>query len=233
MSDRAVSRWFAFLLCLALAPLHAAADTGRETDVVVRVYDGTHAERALRTGAIQQASDILAATGLAVAWHDCTGDAIRRQCDNLPNARTLIVRIAPRFVSGAAFARGRIEARGTADSSGAVLGFAVVEQSSGGGVMATVFLDRVFAVARRAGIDASVLLGRAISHEVGHLLLASNAHAESGLMREVWTDAELALDRPRDWLFTAAEERRLHHTVRQRPAFTARYSSQAPHMSNR
>ena len=232
MPDLAVRRWFTLLLCVALAPALAAADAGDDTDVVVRVYDGTQSERALRAGAIRQASGILAATGLAVAWHDCTGDAVRRHCDNLAGARTLIVRIAPAFVPGATVSGGRIETRNASDTSGLVLGFAVVERSSGG-VMATVFLDRVRAVARRAGVDAAVLLGRAISHEVGHLLLASNAHGSAGLMREVWTDAELALDRAEDWLFTAAEESRLHHAVRQRPTFTARYSSPAPRTSNR
>lgn len=233
MSDRSVRRWFTFLLCVALAPIPAAAESAHDADIVVRVYDGTQAERALRIGAIRQASGILAATGLAVAWHDCTGDAVLRHCDHLPGGRTLIVRIAPRFVSSPAVAGSRIETRHDADASGLILGFAVVEPSSGGGVMATVFLDRVHAVARRAGIDAAVLLGRAISHEVGHLLLASNAHADSGLMREVWTDVELALDRRDDWLFTAAEESRLHQSLRQRPAFTARYSSPAPHISIR
>jgi hypothetical protein len=212
MSQLRLRRSIACLLYVAAASVPIAAEPGAAADVVVRVY-GAPAEQSLREAAMRQASGILAATGLAVAWHDCTGDADRRHCDHLRGARTLIVRIAPEFVPVASAARGALETRSPGDAPGLILGFAVVEQSSGG-VMATVFLDRVRSVARRAGIAAGVLLGRAMAHEVGHLLLSSNAHSSSGLMRESWTDAELTHHHPGDWLFTAADEARLHHNLR-------------------
>jgi len=50
----------------------------------------------------------------------------------------------------------------------------------------------VKAAVERAGIDPGALLGRALAHEVGHLLLRSPGHSPGGLMRAVWTDEELA-----------------------------------------
>ena len=80
--------------------------------------------------------------------------------------------------------------------------------------MATIYYDRVLHVARRAGLDASDLLGRAMAHEIGHLLLRVPGHNRSGLMRAVWTDAELAQNRRDDWSFTDAERLRLQAVAR-------------------
>jgi hypothetical protein len=75
--------------------------------------------------------------------------------------------------------------------------------------MATLFFEQVITVAERAAVDPSELLGRALAHEVGHLLLGVTGHSPSGLMRAVWTDAELARNRPADWLFAPSDVRRL------------------------
>ena len=48
---------------------------------------------------------------------------------------------------------------------------------------ATVFYDRVVELARRLGIFLEVVLGHAITHEIGHLVLGSYSHSPTGLMR--------------------------------------------------
>jgi hypothetical protein len=75
--------------------------------------------------------------------------------------------------------------------------------------MATVFHDQIQAVARRTGVARSELLGRALAHEVGHLLLGVRGHSRSGIMRAVWTDDELTRDRPDDWVFAPVDSQRL------------------------
>jgi hypothetical protein len=55
-------------------------------------------------------------------------------------------------------------------------------------------------LARELEIDHNKLLGRAIAHEIGHLLLATNTHAPSGLMRELWSHDELQRARREDWV---------------------------------
>ena len=104
-------------------------------------------------------------------------------------------------------------ARNQDDDGDLQLGFAAVDPAGQGNVMATIYYDRVLHVARRAGLGVSDLLGRAMAHEIGHLLLRVPGHNRSGLMRAVWTDAELAQNRRDDWLFTDAERLQLQASV--------------------
>jgi hypothetical protein len=75
----------------------------------------------------------------------------------------------------------------------------------GGGRTAFVFSDRVLAFARRHRLDAGRLLGQVIAHEVGHLLLASKAHAAAGLMRGLWTPGFLRKGADHHLRFSASE----------------------------
>jgi hypothetical protein len=59
------------------------------------------------------------------------------------------------------------------------------------GVSATIFQERVESVCRSAGQDFAIVLGHAIAHEMGHVVLASDAHAPSGIMRARWGKTEL------------------------------------------
>jgi hypothetical protein len=56
------------------------------------------------------------------------------------------------------------------------LGTAVVDPATGTGVLATVFVDRVERLAGRSDGDFALLLGRAMAHEIGHLLIGRTAH---------------------------------------------------------
>jgi hypothetical protein len=81
------------------------------------------------------------------------------------------------------------------------MGYALVGREGTAASFATVYEDLVRLVARRAGVDQRRLLGRAIAHEIGHLLLNDNQHANNGLMRAGWSQAELRLNKPSDWTF--------------------------------
>jgi hypothetical protein len=85
----------------------------------------------------------------------------------------------------------------------------VIDTVSGTGTLATIYINRVEDSARHAGADVALLLGRAIAHEVGHLILRTNAHGEAGLMRAIWTDQEIARNQPADWVFASPDRRQL------------------------
>jgi hypothetical protein len=59
------------------------------------------------------------------------------------------------------------------------------------GVSATIFQERVESLCQGAGQDFATLLGHAITHEIGHVTLASDAHAPTGIMRARWGKSEL------------------------------------------
>jgi hypothetical protein len=55
-----------------------------------------------------------------------------------------------------------------------------------------------------------MMVGGVMAHEIGHLLLGSNSHSETGLMREIWSLKDLTRNRPDDWLFSPAQREELH-----------------------
>jgi hypothetical protein len=77
------------------------------------------------------------------------------------------------------------------------------------GTLATVYADRVTKLAELSGADPGQLLGRAIAHEIGHLLLGTTRHADRGLMRGVWTSVELHRDRAWDWSLSREDVARM------------------------
>ena len=55
------------------------------------------------------------------------------------------------------------------------------------------FYHRVESLAVELRGARDVLLGYALAHEIGHLLLGTNSHALNGIMRAHWTEEELRL----------------------------------------
>jgi hypothetical protein len=181
---------------IAAVGLHAEAPRA-----VFRIYDTASGDVAKRAAAIRTAAAIVEAAGIDAEWHDCSRDGADYPCRSVRRKGDLIVRIMPTFVPGVGSAPGTIPTRLALDGSDLQLGSAAVDPHTRTGVMATIYHDRVQTVAQRAGLDYNRLLGRAIAHEIGHLVLRSSGHRASGLMRAVWTDEELAENRPEDWLF--------------------------------
>jgi hypothetical protein len=199
------------LLPAFAATVGVAADDTPPSSLVIRIYDGTFADAATREAAIQGAAAIVADAGIHAAWHDCTGDAQPSECTPSRRGRELIVRIIPTPPTGTTLTGGSMETRSNARTVRLVLGFAVIDRASGVGVLATIFMDRIEAIAHRIDAPRGAVLAAAIAHEVGHLL-GMPTHGRSGLMREVWTEEELALGREEDWLF-APSERHLLQTL--------------------
>lgn len=178
------------------------------TVLLVRLYHGddlhTHDAQAARL----EAQTILQAAGMKVDAILCAAGPQPGRCGQPVAPTELVV---------------RMRAAGAVPESGPIsMGFAALGDGSlGVPTLATVFVDRVAAVARAAGGDPRQLLGRAVAHEIGHLLLNKTAHSTHGLMRAVWSAAEVRRNLPTDWRFQAREARTM------RRAFEARSSSAA------
>jgi hypothetical protein len=202
----------AIAAALALVVLTASTGSAETRRVVVRVYETGPGDLAMRTAAIQTASSIVELAGIVVEWYDCTDNGRRPVCQDARRSGNFIARIMP-TLTGAPLRRPSVEALGSQSESEPPLGVAVVDPDTRAGKMATVFHDQVEATARRTGVARSELLGRALAHEVGHLLLGVRGHSRTGIMRAVWTDDELTRDRSEDWLFAPADTQRLQQTV--------------------
>jgi hypothetical protein len=194
------SRYTLWLVALALLPRPASAAEVLWTEVIVRVYDGTGAAPDARRRALEIAGSIVSGASVEVVWRTCTGSARHASAHSRPDpcssplaAGELALRIAS---SGDVFDN---------DRTTVPLGEALIDTRARAGVFATVYADRVNWMAGQTGVDPHELLGRAIAHELGHLLMATSAHGTKGLMRPVWSPSEVRRQQKHDWSFEPQE----------------------------
>jgi hypothetical protein len=161
-----------------------------------------------QTVALRAAAGVLAAAGIDVTWMHCPSTSLGAgggapTCDEPLEAAELSVRF--------------VRLPGTPSASGQLqLGYSLVDTSAREGKLATIFVDRVEWLAAQAGADSAAVLGSAIAHEIGHLLLGTNAHGSSGLMRALWSRSELQHANVRDWLFSRDEGARMRASLERR-----------------
>lgn len=96
------------------------------------------------------------------------------------------------------------------------MGDALVDREARAGSLATIYTGRVAWLAEAGQSEVAVLMGRAIAHEIGHLLLGTNGHAAHGLMRARWSAQEIRRPVATDWLFTSGDARRMREAVASR-----------------
>ena len=73
------------------------------------------------------------------------------------------------------------------------------------GRVAYILAYRVDDVAQAHGMDRAALLGAAMAHEVGHLLLSINAHSKTGIMRADWNEEDFRRASVKQLFFTAEQ----------------------------
>jgi hypothetical protein len=186
------------LLTVGLAGVSAQSST----TVTVRLYNlaGVSADDIAR--AQLAAEPILRNAGLDVIMRRCGGlatpGAPLDDCSDRITPTDVIVRIidAPKYH----LALGP-----------QVFGVAYVVKGSRGGRLATLYSDRIISAAARVDVEKGTLLGRVLAHEVGHLLLGTNHHGDTGLMRGDWTDSLLNDTREKEWHFSPAEAMAMQH----------------------
>ena len=155
--------------------------------LIIRVYDNAGVLATDRARALKRAAEVLARAEVSVEWMECgvrktSGPATA--CDAPPTRDELVVRL---IVGPPGPGHDRRS-----------LGYSLVDSETGTGTLGTVFVDRVDWLAAGARADRAEVMGRAIAHEIGHLVLGSYANSASGLMRAIWTIAELSRNRRED-----------------------------------
>ena len=186
-----------------LLPLPASAAETLWTEVTVRVYDATGAAAGARRAALDIASSIVSAAAVELIWRHCNepGGKGRPAPADQANATHCELPLAPGELALRIVRSGAVNE----PSRELPLGDALIDTRTRGGVLATIYLDRVEWMAQQSGIDPRALLGRAIAHELGHLLMATSAHAGNGLMRPIWLQSEIRRRHNTDWTFRPTE----------------------------
>lgn len=195
---------------LALAKHHHDAPKDR-VPMTLRVYDYTHEDHSALLGAEGEATRILAQAGVSARWTDCPTSPTK--LNNLTNCQQpwqvndYILEIIPEpmaaLLGKSEDALGSTPACGTAPHC-----------------TAYVFYDRVRGMATGTTAAATVLLGRAMAHEIGHLLLGENSHSSTGIMRAAWSARELRLNAGPAMLFTREQSLQMKTRLAERLQFS-------------
>jgi len=198
-----------FLMCFQSWPAEKpGAERGRvpeavsELRVMVNVYNGVNLPPSDLSRAEREAEKIFLYAGIQLTW--TTGLLAADLNDNATSERgsaaSLQLRLWPRAVAG------------KRPSSSETLGFCL---SLGNGD-AVLLVDAIQKRAVFGSTSFADLLGLAMAHELGHLLLRSAAHSVSGIMRARWTEKALQ-DADRGYLrFTPGEAQSMRREVKRR-----------------
>ena len=162
----------------------------------VRLYDSIGVSPAELDRARAGVGAILASVGIKPIWRPC-------------HVSTCTGPVKPHEVALRFVRSGPLSEAGS-------LGFSLIDVPRHAGSLATIYLDRVQALAAQAAIDEGDLLGRAMAHEIGHMLIGRADHSRTGLMRAVWGSDELRRGLPTDWLFSGREAAELRRQLTMR-----------------
>jgi hypothetical protein len=191
VTPRGFGRTAAVILAAALmTTTRTPASAVIDDSLLVRIYDNVGILASELAAALRTTHEILRRADLAVDWVQCRArrdGPVPPVCDQPLSSGDVVVRL--------------IEGNDKETGERRALGYSLFDESGVSG-FATVYVDRVDWLARRAQYERAPVLGRAIAHEIGHLLLRSNAHTTSGLMREVWTVEQVVRNRREDWTFS-------------------------------
>lgn len=166
--------------------------------------------RGLLAGAKIEATTILNHAGLAVAWVDCPLDETeledRPECQVPMGPADFVVKILSARAADRLFMNQE------------VMGEALQCARNWIGCSAYVFHRDLQELARYCDASESQLLGHALAHEIGHLLLGPNSHSPVGVMRANWRQADLQAIARAYLFFTGQQSRRIREEVSARNA---------------
>jgi hypothetical protein len=176
-SDKA---WRAGLVLILLSTAGLSQEP-RHSKVIIVIYDSAQigVKTLDRTEAI--ARTILQTAGVQPDWNAGSVEELRNMsldftaysranCEERPSSAVLRVWILSRAPSGVA---------------PHALGFSL--PCARVGVQVTIYADRVADVSQSGGPTFGRVLGYAIAHELGHMLLRSDVHEAGGLMKAIWS----------------------------------------------
>ena len=180
----------------AILSVTASMETVADQRVTVRVYNNFGVPIKQLEAAQEIAAAIFRDASVDATWRDChtrrgPSKTLSDRCDTALTATEVIVRIAV--------------APSPAEDYRSPFGYSHVDTETHQGTLSTVFGDRIYASVRHLRIGAAPLLGRVLAHEVTHLLMGTETHSTSGLMRATWSDNSLQRNAKQDWLLSRQE----------------------------
>ena len=180
-----------------------AGPAAQELTITVRVYNYSQTPSTVLAEAERQAGRILAEAGLKIVWLDCPIvplNSPQNPCPEPIEDSDIRLRI--------------LSAPARNSLLDTVFGFAIAP------ALATVYSESALRFARydENEYEAPAILGCVIAHEIGHLLLGSNAHSVSGVMCGRWERKHVRQALMGAMLFSPEQARLIQAGIRRRIA---------------
>ena len=204
-----------FKLCRAATTLLSLFVGSKQTEagttealIPVRVYNYVHVSEAdllQATGVVQR---ILQEAGVRAVWQDCsvpTGPLrTANDCESKRMRGGLVINLVKhleRIFPGV---------------ESTALGFSVSPQTGEPATIAYIDCPRTRTLASSTAFAFPELLGFAVAHEIGHLLLGDRVHSQTGIMKARWRTRDLERGYREEFFFTPGQGYRLRAAAKSR-----------------
>jgi hypothetical protein len=179
--NRSLKIQLALEILAAISPASARPAAVGSQRLNVHLYDLANIAPQTLDEAAREAAWILATAGVEVVWQRGAADSPEAQASDQTATTAvsqfdtwdLVVRIVRGF---------------PARSLPGALGYSLPNAQSG--AHATVFYDRIEPLCQTGMISVPVLLGHAMAHEIGHVLIRTTEHSPGGIMKARWGKAD-------------------------------------------
>ena len=194
------SFWLVPALVLLWSTAWSTIAAANRSPVTVSIHNDAGIPSGIVLEAEAEASRIFRHAGLEIRWLNCplpaAGPVDPAQCAVADFPLHLQLRIAKRSLNLNEFTMG-----------------VSYLSADGIGCYADLFYDRAEHLHEVNGVGLASILGHAIAHELGHLLLGNNSHSPAGIMRARWQPADLASAGKGALLFSTIESRAMKNRL--------------------
>jgi hypothetical protein len=192
--------WFVLALALSCPAVSSKVIAGEESQVTISVYNDAEVPADTLRQAEMEASYVFRQSGIEVKWLNCPlpaeGPDDPVHCVTTDFPEHLHLRIVRRSLN----------------LNGITLGISYLS-ADGIGCYADLFYERAEQIHENSHLNLATILGHVAAHEIGHLLLGTNSHASSGIMRARWESEELASASKGTLSFSTAESRQMRNKL--------------------
>jgi hypothetical protein len=170
-------------------------------NVWVSVFNDAQVPSEKLMEAERAASDVFARSGIVIDWLNCghPTETAKEQavCTEVGSPAHLEISILARSLN----------------LKESTLGMSF-QEADGAGCRADVFYAGIAHLEESGRAGSTLILGMVMAHELGHLLLGTNSHAPTGLMRAQWNDYDLIAARQGKLFFTREQSETLRTRLR-------------------
>ena len=188
------------LVLFGSVPALAARDKGDLVQLRVSVFNSSPISSSTIQQAEGEAGHVFRDVGVKVVWLNCPQDGQREAAIGICSEASFPSHLHLHIL------------RASQGLNASTVGISFLGQD-GRGYHADLFYEPIRQLQEETHASPSVILGHAMAHELGHLLLGANSHSPSGLMRAHWTGEDLTSASKGNLRFSPEQSLRIRNRI--------------------